>query len=194
MKSSSFVYPHIQLMLYNLWILPFLSHWKITIHSLTFAKPSFMVTKREFSKVICEPFECVFSITNIKAGFSKCGIHPFNHGAIEAAKMLPSASYGFANDSCTSSSEQSSASSPAPVPVCGESNRIRYSTPLSAISSGSHLDFNYPSSGLTTPSASACSSGGSSLSSISTVSPILSLLWTHTTVVVYHVQPPLSPH
>jgi len=105
-----------------------------TVCSLTFAKPSFLVTKREFSKVIREPFECAFSITNIKAGFSKCGIYPFNPGAIETAKMLPSASYGFANDSSTSSSEQSSASSPAPVPVCGESSRIRHSTPLSAIS------------------------------------------------------------
>jgi len=80
-----------------------------------------MVTKRKFLKVIREPFEHAFSITNIKAGFSKCGIHPFNLGAIEAAKMLPSASYGFANNSSTSSSEQRSASSPATVSVCGES-------------------------------------------------------------------------
>jgi len=100
-------------------------------NSATFAKPSFMVTKREFSKVICEPFEVLFSIINIKAGFLKCGIHPFNPGAIEAAKMLQSASYGFGNDPSTSSSEQSSASSPAPVPVRGESSRIRNSMPLS---------------------------------------------------------------
>ena len=125
--------------------------------------------KREFSKVIREPFERVFSITNIKARFSKCGIYPFNPGAIKAAKILPSASYGFANDSSTSSLEQSSASSPAPVPVCGESSRIWHSTSLSAISSGSNSDSNYPSSGLTTLSASGHSSGDSSLSSISTV-------------------------
>ena len=139
-------------------------------NSATFAKPSFMVTKREFSKVICEPFEVVFSIINIKAGFLKCVIHPFNPGAIEAAKMLQSASYGFSNDSSTSSSEQSSASSPAPVPVRGESSRIRNSMPLSAISSGSNSDSNYPSSGSITLSASDCSSGGSSLS-ISTTPP-----------------------
>ena len=117
-----------------------------------------------------------FLLTNIKAGFSKCGIYPFNPGAIETAKMLPSASYGFANDSNTSSSEQSSASSPAQVPVCGESSRIQHSTPLPAISSGSNSNSNYPSSGSITLSASARSSGDSSLSSISTVSPVVSPL------------------
>ena len=132
----------------------------------------------------------VFSITNIKAGFSKCEIHPFHPGAIEAAKMLPSVSYGFANNSSPSLSEQSSASSPAPVPVCGESSRSQHSTPLSAISSVSNSDSNYPSSGLITLSASACSSGGSSISSISTVSPIVSPLDS----VVYHVPLPRSTH
>jgi len=80
--------------------------------------------------VIREPFERAFFITNIRAGFSKCGIYPFNPGAIETAKMLPSVSYGFANDSSTSSSEHSSASSTAPVPVCGKSSRIRHPMPL----------------------------------------------------------------
>ena len=40
-----------------------------TVCSLIFAKPSFVVTKGEFSKVICVPFEHAFSITNLKAGF-----------------------------------------------------------------------------------------------------------------------------
>ena len=53
-----------------------------TVRSLIFAKPSFVVTKREFSKVIRVPFEHAFSITNLKAGFSKCGIDPFNPDAI----------------------------------------------------------------------------------------------------------------
>ena len=145
-----------------------------------------MVTKREFTKVIHEPFGRAFSVTNIKAVFSKCGIHPFHPGAVEATKMLQSASYGFANNSSPSLSEQSSASSPAPVPVCEESSRTRHSTPLSAISSVSNSDSNYPSSGLITLSASACSSGGSSLSSISTISPIVSPLDS----VVYHVPLP----
>ena len=85
-------------------------------------------------------------------------------------------------------SEQSSAYSPAPVPVCEESSRTQHSTPLSAISSVSNSDSNYPSSGLITLSASVCSSGGSSLSSISTVSPIVSPLDS----VVYHVPLPCS--
>ena len=92
-------------------------HYAKTVRSLTFAKPSFMVTKREFSKVIRVPFEQSFSITNIKAGFSKCGIYPFNPDAIAHNKMLPSSS-----DTSTSSGG-SVASSPLP---------IEQSTPLSS--------------------------------------------------------------
>ena len=68
-----------------------------------------MVTKREFSKVIGVPFERSFSITNIEAGFSKCGIYPFNPHAITHNKMLPSSS-----DTSTSSGG-SIASSPLPI-------------------------------------------------------------------------------
>ena len=44
-------------------------HYAKTVRSLTFVKPSFMVTKGEFSKVLllCVPFKGFFS--NIKAGF-----------------------------------------------------------------------------------------------------------------------------
>ena len=38
------------------------------------------------------PFEHAFSITNIKAGFSKCGIYPFNPDAIQKANMVSSPS------------------------------------------------------------------------------------------------------
>jgi hypothetical protein len=63
--------------------------------------------------VIRVPFERAFSITNnIKAGFSKCGIYPFNPDAIAQNMMLPS---------CTtpSSSDTSSGGSVAfaPLPV-----------------------------------------------------------------------------
>ena len=36
------------------------------------------------------PFEKVFSMSNIKAGFAKCGIHPFDPNAIDQSKVLPS--------------------------------------------------------------------------------------------------------
>ena len=88
---------------------------------------------------------------------------------------------------------QNSTSSPAPVPVCGESSRIRHSTPLSAISSGSNSDSNYPPSGSTILSASARSSGDSSLSSISTVSPVFSLLDSQNSSGVSCSTPTLNP-
>ena len=89
-----------------------------TVQSLTFAKPSFVVTKREFSKVICIPSECAFSITSIKAGFLKCGIYPFHPGAVERAKMLPSGSYSPSESS--SSVDSSVISSPAPTSLLGD--------------------------------------------------------------------------
>ena len=63
-------------------------------------KHSFVVTKREF---ICVPFEKAFSITNIKAGFSKCGIYPYNQDPIARNKMLHYSSMLSPIDSCTSS-------------------------------------------------------------------------------------------
>ena len=137
------------------------------------AKPSFMVTNREFSKVIRVPFERAFSITNIKSGFEKCGIHPFNPNAIKSAKMLPAASYGSTNESGTSS-EQSS--TPSPAPFHGESSSVKHSTPMSSISAGSSSESNYPPSDSTTLTASVCNSEGSSLSSISSPSPVVSPL------------------
>ena len=96
-----------------------------TARSLIFAKPSFVVTTREFSKVIRVPFERAFSITNIKAGFSKCGIYPFNPDAIQKAKMVSSSSC----ESSTSLSEQSTTASPAQTPIHGDSSSTQQSTP-----------------------------------------------------------------
>ena len=44
------------------------------VRALSFAKKNFVVSKRDFAKVVKRPFEKAFSIPNIKAGFSKCGI------------------------------------------------------------------------------------------------------------------------
>ena len=64
------------------------------IRSLSFTKKNFVVTKREFSKVLRSPFDHAFSIANIKSGFSKCGIYPFNPDAVPLSKMKPSTLYG----------------------------------------------------------------------------------------------------
>ena len=53
-------------------------HFSRSVRSLTFAKKNFVVSKRDFSPIIKSPFERAFSIPNIKAGFAKCGLCPFN--------------------------------------------------------------------------------------------------------------------
>ena len=60
-----------------------------TVRALSFTKKNF-VTKKEFSKVVKTPFEKAFSIPNVKAGFKKCGIYPFNPDVVPAVKMTPS--------------------------------------------------------------------------------------------------------
>ena len=78
------------------------------VQSLSFTKKNFIVTKRDFSKVLKVPFEQAFSIPNIKAGFTKCGIFPLNPDAIAKSKMTPSSLYG---GSCCVTSPSSSAES-----------------------------------------------------------------------------------
>ena len=78
------------------------------VRSLSFTKKIFIVTKREFSKVLKVPFEQAFSIPNIKAGFTKCGIFPLNPDATAKSKMTPSSLYG---GSCCVTSPSSSAES-----------------------------------------------------------------------------------
>ena len=64
------------------------SHFSKAIHALSFAKKDFIVSKREFARVVKAPFERAFSISNIKAGFAKCGIHPFDPKAIDQSKIM----------------------------------------------------------------------------------------------------------
>ena len=66
------------------------SHFSKAVYALSFAKKDFVVSKREFARVVKTPFEKVFSMSNIKAGFAKCGIHPFDPNAIDQSKVLPS--------------------------------------------------------------------------------------------------------
>ena len=64
------------------------------VQSLSFTQKNFVVTKREFSKVLKSPFAHAFSIPNIISGFSKCGIYLLNLNAIPQSKMKPSTLYG----------------------------------------------------------------------------------------------------
>ena len=62
------------------------SHFSKAANALSFAK-DFVVSKREFACVVKTPFERAFSISNIKAGFAKCGIHLFDPDTIDQSKI-----------------------------------------------------------------------------------------------------------
>ena len=85
------------------------SNFSKTIHALSFTKKDFVVSKRDFARVVKTPFERAFSISNIKSGFSKCGIYPFNPDAIDHSKIVQPSSSDESN-SISSNSSISSAS------------------------------------------------------------------------------------
>ena len=98
------------------------SHFGKAVHALSFAKKDFVVsTKREFARVVKTPFEKAFSMSNIKAGFKKCGIHPFDPNAIDQSKMLPSFSSSPSTDESYISAEVFSSS------VAGADNNLNMS-------------------------------------------------------------------
>ena len=57
-------------------------------------KKNFIVTKKEFSRIVKRPLEQAFSIPNVKAGFAKSGIYPFNPDAVTKHKLIPSSLHG----------------------------------------------------------------------------------------------------
>ena len=77
-----------------------------TVRALSFTKKNFIVTKREFSRIVKHPLEQAFSIPNVKAGFAKSGIYPFNLDAVAKHKLIPSSLHG--SFSSTSDLEYSS--------------------------------------------------------------------------------------
>ena len=79
-------------------------------------KKDFVVSKREFSRVVKVPFEKAFSISNIKADFAKCGIHPFNPNAVKQSIIAPSLNWS------SSSADDSSCNSATPCPSSSSSN------------------------------------------------------------------------
>lgn len=64
------------------------SHFTKAVHALSFAKKDFVVSKRDFARVVKTPFERAFCISNVKSGFAKCGIYPFDPNAIDRSKIM----------------------------------------------------------------------------------------------------------
>ena len=80
------------------------SHFSKTIHALSFTKKDFIVSKRDFARVVKTPLERVFSISNIKSVFSKSGIYPFNPDAIDRSKIVQPSSSDESNSNSSNSS------------------------------------------------------------------------------------------
>lgn len=78
-----------------------------TVKALCGKKPNLVVTKGEFAKIIKCPIEKSFSVPNVKSGFRKCGIYPFDPSAILSEKMTPSSLYTSSSSSPSSSSTTS---------------------------------------------------------------------------------------
>ena len=69
------------------------THFSRSLRVCCFSKKNFIVSKRDFARVVKEPFEFSFSMVNLKNGFSKCGIFPFDRNAVSSDKMAPSTIY-----------------------------------------------------------------------------------------------------
>lgn len=138
------------------------AHFSRSLRALCFTRKDFTVSKRDFARVVKEPFEMAFSIVNIKSGYKKCGIFPFNPDAVDKGKMVPSSMYTPTSVPSTSTSPSSTSSSCIPVPhsTPGSSNNETdsiassmtpplFDTPSSSSSTG-----NTPASTLSTPASS----------------------------------------
>ena len=88
------------------------SHFSKALRAWCFTKRDFVVTKRDFARVVKEPYESAFSIAYIKSGFAKCGIFPLNRRAIPQLKLLPSE----LNNPCSSVSRNVCNVATSPMP------------------------------------------------------------------------------
>ena len=93
----------------------FKNHFSKAVKALSFAKKNFVVSKRDFARVVKDPFEQAFSIPNIKSGFRKSGIFPFNRNVVDESKMLPSTLHDLSDASSSSQTEPyGSSNEPSP--------------------------------------------------------------------------------
>ena len=144
---------------------------------MSFAKKNFIVSKRKFARVVKTLFERAFSMSNIKIGFTKYGIHPFDPNAIDKSKIMScsslstdesSFSMGAASSSATAypgSSSLDTSCAPPSVTSSDESQTPSVNSSPIVSSFFSHANDGYsspqlPSESLTsTPLASAWSMG-----------------------------------
>ena len=84
------------------------------ISALSFTKKNFVVTKREFSHVVKRPLDQAFCITNIKAGFTKCGKYPFKPDDVAKHKIIPSSVHGVGSSASDSNTDSSNSQSSCP--------------------------------------------------------------------------------
>ena len=140
------------------------------VRSLSFSKKNFVVTKREFSKVVKSPFENAFSIPNIKAGFSKTGIYPLNHDAIAKSKMKPSLVHGsslsmspsMSSDSDSTAHPPSSSNPGTPISPLTSSPATPVSAPTSSPATPVSAPTSTPATPLSPPTSSPLSSTSNS--------------------------------
>ena len=117
------------------------SHFSKAVHALSFAKKDFVVSKREFACVLKTPFEQAFSISNIKAGFAKCGIYPFDPDAIDQNKIMQPCEVSSSSTDDSSGAASSSASFATSFASPGSDSQIPSVNPLPNVSSlSSHVD------------------------------------------------------
>ena len=117
-------------------------HFSKSVHAVAFTKKDFIVSKREFSRVLRSPFECAFSIPNIKSGFRKSGIYPFNPDAVEKAKMIPSTLHSSSlnessSDSSTPYPSSQSSCPPSQSSVASTSTEVASTSGISSVTSAS---------------------------------------------------------
>ena len=110
-----------------------------SVCALSFSKKNFIVSKPDLAAVVKEPFEKGFSMSNIKDGFSKARIYPFNPNTIDSAKMKPSEFYRQQSSSSDrTNAEISSVLVPTtPSPVVSSLDPTSRSSSISVISESS---------------------------------------------------------
>ncbi len=81
-------------------------HFSSALQAVCFSRKDFMVTKRDFARVFKVPFEKAFSMSNIKSGFTKTRIYPFNPEAIDKEKLVPSDVHDTQTGESSSGSEE----------------------------------------------------------------------------------------
>ena len=136
------------------------NHFTKNLRAVCFSRKDFVVSKRDFARVVKEPFETAFSMSIIKKGFSKCGIFPFNPNAVDTVKMQPSTMHQDSQSSAESTTQSSEAESSISTVLAEES---------SAGTVGSELSDQFTPPLFSTPTSSSANS--STCTRVSTTPP-----------------------